>query len=117
MTRKKTFLVVLLLSGFSLGCAGAWVGAAALAGAYWYLNPKLPTVDVLKDARMQQPLRVYSRDDKLIAEFGEKRRIPVSIDQVPERVKQAFLAAEDDRFLEHPGVDYRGLVRAAINQV
>ncbi len=117
MTRKRKFLVVLLLTSISLGSAAAWIGVGALAGAYWYLNPKLPTVDVLKEARMQQPLRVYSADGKLIAEFGEKRRIPIEIDDVPELVKLAFLAAEDDRFEEHPGVDYRGLIRAVLNQI
>lgn len=117
MTKKKRILIILLLGSFSIGCAGAWFGVAAIAGAYWYLNPKLPTIDVLKEARMQQPLRVYSSDSKLLAEFGEKRRIPVAIDQVPLRVRQAFLAAEDDRFEEHPGVDYQGLIRAGINQV
>jgi penicillin-binding protein 1A len=63
---------------------------------------------------LQVPLRVYSRDLKLIAEFGEKRREPLSYAQVPEPMIQAFLAAEDDRFFEHPGVDYQGILRAAM---
>lgn len=117
MSRKQKIFVVLLLSSISLGCAVTWSGIGAIAAAYWYLNPKLPTVDVLKEARMQQPLRVYTRDGKLLAEFGEKRRIPVRIDEVPIQIKEAFLAAEDDRFEQHPGVDYHGLIRAAINQV
>ncbi len=84
-----------------------------VAGAYFYIAPQLPSIEVLRDVQMQVPLRVFSRDEKLIAEFGEKRRIPVSIDGVPNLMVKAFLAAEDDRFYEHPGVDYQGLLRAA----
>ncbi|MGB9577874.1 MAG: penicillin-binding protein 1A [Halothiobacillaceae bacterium] len=72
----------------------------------------MPDVNALRDTQYQVPLRVYDRHGGLIAEFGEKRRIPVSIDQVPELVEKAFLAAEDDRFYQHPGVDLQGLFRA-----
>ena len=88
------------------------VGIAAI-GAYYYVAPGLPPVESLKDVRLQVPLRVYSRDGRLLAEFGEQRRIPLAFDRFPDRVVNAFLAAEDDRFFEHPGVDYQGLVRAA----
>lgn len=115
MTKRRKILTILMLSGISLGAAAAWTGAAALYGAYLYLNPKLPDVDSLKDVQLQEPMRVFTRDGKLIAEFGEKRRIPVVMEEVPDLLRQAFLAAEDDRFEEHPGVDYRGLLRAAIN--
>ena len=92
------------------------VFAAALgaAGVYWYLAPKLPSAQILRDVRLQVPLRVYTRDGKRIAEFGEKRRAPLRLDQVPERLVQAFLAGEDDRFFEHPGVDWQGLARAVL---
>ena len=115
MSTKRKIFLVLVLSAISLGSAGAWFGAGALYAAYLYLNPKLPEVDTLKDVRMQEPLRVYSRDGKLIGEFGESRRIPILVEDVPEPLIQAFLAAEDERFEEHPGVDYRGLIRAAVN--
>ena len=72
---------------------------------------------MLRDVRMQVPLRVFSQDGALIAEFGEKRRAPVLIDEVPEQLVQAFIAAEDDRFFIHPGVDWQGLVRAAISLI
>ncbi|MEF3192861.1 MAG: penicillin-binding protein 1A, partial [Halothiobacillaceae bacterium] len=72
----------------------------------------LPDVNALRDTQYQVPLRVYDRHGGLIAEFGEKRRIPISMDQVPELVEKAFLAAEDDRFYQHPGVDLQGLFRA-----
>ena len=88
-----------------------------VAGLYFYLVPKLPSVDTLKDIRMQEPLRVYSADHKLMAEFGEKRREPISFDKVPNLMIQALLASEDDRFFEHHGVDYAGLIRAAIELV
>jgi len=81
-------------------------------GGYWYLEPKLPSAETLRDARLQVPLRVYTRDDQLIAEFGEKRRTPLHLHEIPERLIQAFLASEDDRFFEHPGVDWQGLTRA-----
>ena len=86
----------------------------AAGGAYWYLAPKLPSVETLRDVRLQVPLRVSTRDDQLIAEFGEKRRTPLRLDEVPERLIQAFLAGEDDRFFEHPGVDWQGLTRAVL---
>ena len=93
------------------------VVAFGVGGVYWYLTPKLPSAEILRDVRLQVPLRVYTRDRKLIAEFGEKRRTPLRLDQVPERLIQAFLAGEDDRFFEHPGVDWQGLTRAALHLI
>ena len=93
------------------------VGATSLVGIFLYLEPDLPSIETLRDVRLQVPLRVYSNDGKLIAEFGEKRREPLQYDELPEQVIQAFLAAEDDRFFEHPGVDYQGLLRAAIQLI
>ncbi|NND45061.1 MAG: penicillin-binding protein 1A [Xanthomonadales bacterium] len=66
---------------------------------------------------MQVPLRVYSEDGKLISVFGEKRRIPVPIEEVPDQLKHAFLAGEDARFYKHPGIDYQGITRAVWNLV
>ena len=63
---------------------------------------------------MQVPLRVFSRDGRLIAQIGEYRRIPVAYEDIPMRVQQAFLATEDDRFFKHHGVDYAGLLRATM---
>jgi penicillin-binding protein 1A len=82
------------------------------AGAYQFLAPEIPSADALRAIRTQMPLRVYSRDGKLIAQIGEQRRIPVTWDEIPPVVADAFIAAEDDRFYEHPGVDWQGLVRA-----
>ena len=94
-----------------LAVLAAAIGAG---GAYWYLEPKLPSAETLRDVRLQVPLRVYTRDDQLMAEFGEKRRTPLHLYEVPERLIQAFLAGEDDRFFEHPGVDWQGLTRAVL---
>jgi penicillin-binding protein 1A len=95
------------------------VGAIALIAfanvcAYVYLKPALPDVDSLRDVQLQVPLRVYTRDGKLIAAIGEQRRIPVNYDQIPKRLIQAFLATEDDRFFRHHGVDWQGILRAAV---
>ncbi|WP_406812911.1 penicillin-binding protein 1A [Marinobacter daqiaonensis] len=103
-------------SRFFLWLAILGVSCAMLiaAGFYLHLRPGLPPVHQLLDTRLQTPLRIYTSDDALIAEFGEKRRTPVTIDQIPERQLQAFLAAEDSRFYEHFGVDIIGLTRAAV---
>ncbi len=78
------------------------------------LDKDLPDIKQLENVQYQIPLNVYSKEGLLIARFGEKKRIPVDISQTPERLIQAFLAAEDDRFYQHPGVDYQGLLRAAL---
>ena len=95
------------------------VGAIALIAfanvcAYVYLKPALPDVDSLRDVQLQVPLRVYTRDGKLIAAIGEQRRIPVRYEQLPKKLIQAFLATEDDRFFRHHGVDWQGILRAAV---
>ena len=95
------------------------IGAIALIAfanvcAYVYLKPALPDVNGLKDVQLQVPLRIYTRDGKLIASIGEQRRIPVRYDQLPPKLIQAFLATEDDRFFRHHGVDWQGILRAAV---
>ncbi|MBT8442894.1 MAG: penicillin-binding protein 1A [Gammaproteobacteria bacterium] len=88
---------------------------AIIAGAYYYLSPSLPSAETLREVELQTPLRVFSRDGRLMAQIGEKRRTPVRYEDIPPVVISAFLAAEDDRFFEHPGFDYQGITRAAIN--
>jgi penicillin-binding protein 1A len=88
---------------------------AAVTGAHYFFRPGLPSAEALRDVQLQIPLRVYSRDGRLMAQIGEKRRIPVAYEDIPPRVIEAFLAAEDDRFFEHPGFDYQGILRAALN--
>lgn len=104
----------LILAGV-LGVTGA--GVLGLLGAYQYLRPSLPDVTAIKDIRLQVPLRVFSRDGRLIAQFGEQRRIPLSFEAIPGQMINAVLAAEDDRFFQHGGVDYPGLARAVLRHL
>ena len=91
--------------------------AIAIAIIYFLLAPKLPDTAALKQTQLQVPLRIFSSENLLIAEFGEKRRIPAEYNEIPLPLIQAVLASEDDRFFEHPGVDYHGLLRAAYTLV
>jgi penicillin-binding protein 1A len=88
--------------------------AIILGIAYTYLEFQLPNVGVLKDAHMQVPLRIYSSDGQLIAQYGSLRRTPVSLQQIPPQLIKAVLATEDARYYEHPGVDFIGLIRATV---
>jgi penicillin-binding protein 1A len=92
--------------------AVALISVISITSAYLYLEPTLPEIDVLKDVQLQVPLRVYSKDDKLIAEFGEKKRQPLQYNEIPDTMIQAIIAAEDESFFYHPGVDYKGILRA-----
>lgn len=92
----------------------ASIPAAVVYAVYKKYEPELPDITGLSEIQLQVPLKIYSQDGKLIAQYGEKKRIPVSIEETPEPLAQAFLAAEDDRFFSHPGVDYKGLLRAGI---
>lgn len=95
---------------FALVAAAVTIGGVALAVAY----PNLPDISDLSDYRPKLPLRIYSSDGVLIGEFGEERRNLTPIDEIPAVMKNAVLAIEDARFYSHSGVDYKGLVRAAI---
>ena len=81
------------------------------------LTPTLPNLDELSDPRLKVPMRVFTADGELLAEFGEEKRIPVKIEEVPEILIKAVLAAEDHAFFYHHGVDYVGFVRAAWRNV
>ncbi|RAN82661.1 penicillin-binding protein [Bacillus sp. SRB_336] len=104
----KRLLRWVLLLAFS----GLLLAVIAVGVAYWLIAPRLPSVAELKDYHMQVPLRVLSADGKLMATFGETRRIPVDIENVPDRLKHAVLSAEDADFYHHPGVDWHGIARA-----
>ncbi len=111
------FFFRLLKTGIVFALILFTISAIALAGLYVYLNPQLPSIEGLSDVRLQVPLRIYSSDGSLLGEFGEKRRSPKTLEEIPIRLRQAFLSAEDDRFFEHPGVDYQGILRAVINLI
>ena len=91
---------------------GALGGLWLLAGVYLYLSPNLPDVETLRDVRLQTPMRVYTREGDLIGQFGEQKRTPLPFDEIPPQFVQALLAAEDDSFFRHGGIDMMGLMRA-----
>jgi penicillin-binding protein 1A len=103
---RMIVLVVMCVTGITLAAAYAFVCA------YVYLEPTLPTVAAMKNNELAVPLRVYTSGGDLIAQIGEQRRNPVKYDQIPAIVKNAFIAAEDDRFFEHHGFDWQGVLRA-----
>jgi penicillin-binding protein 1A len=93
------------------------VGTIIILGTYFYIKSDLPSVDVLKDVRLQTPMRIFTQDGKLISQYGVKRRIPLTLEQIPEQLKQAVIATEDSRFYMHPGIDPIGMMRALVNLV
>jgi len=88
------------------------LGIMTIAGIYFYLKDDLPDVTTLSDVRLQTPMQVFTADGELISQFGEKRRIPLKLEEMPPLLVQAFLAVEDTRFYEHPGIDIIGIFRA-----
>ena len=107
MTRRWWLWPIKFISFF----AALFFLIAVLAGVLTY--PSLPSLGVLTDYKPKLPLRIFTADGALLGEFGEERRFVVKYDAVPKKLVQAVLAAEDDRFFEHGGVDYMGIARAA----
>src|SRR5690625_1689787 len=111
------WIKTLVFSGFWLLLALCAAALLSVAGAALYFAPGLPDVRQLQDFELHTPLRIYTRDGKLIGEYGEERRMAISYDEIPEDFIQALLAAEDAYYFEHRGVDPRGLARAAVELV
>jgi penicillin-binding protein 1A len=84
----------------------------AFLASYVYLSPSLPSAAGMHTLPLQVPLRVYTRSGALISQIGEQRRVPVTYDEIPQLVREAFLAAEDDRFFQHGGIDYFSMLRS-----
>ena len=84
---------------------------------YLYLESQLPNVDSLKTVQLQVPLQIFSKDGLLIQEYGEKKRIPLTYEEIPKLLVLALVATEDQRFFEHPGVDIMGLGRATVRMI
>ncbi|MDR0735518.1 MAG: transglycosylase domain-containing protein, partial [Zoogloeaceae bacterium] len=102
--------IILYPVGFVLGLALMGVAIAVIVVVISY--PTLPDLDALTNYQPRIPLRIYSNDGHLIGEFGEERRAPVKFQDVPDTLKQALLAAEDDEFYQHYGIDPKGVLRA-----
>lgn len=113
--RPRYLRWLVLLAG--LGTVSAIALTAAVIGAYYFVAPGLPAAEAIRNIPLQIPLRVYSRDGRLIEEIGERRRLLVTYDDLPAHVVSAFIAAEDRRFFEHPGVDYQAILRAVFQLV
>jgi penicillin-binding protein 1A len=114
--RLPRFVRWLVLAA-GLAVTGAIAGVIGVIGAYYYVAPSLPAAETIRDIPLQIPLRIFSRDGYLISEIGERRRDLITYDEVPEHVVNAFVAAEDQRFWVHPGIDYRGILRALFELV
>jgi len=108
----KIPLTILALAGMLA------VGVGALGvGAYYYVAPGLPKAEDLRHVKIAVPLQVFSRDGRLIAEYGDIKRTPVAYADIPPLLIKAVLAAEDEHFFEHAGVDYRGVLRGILNEI
>jgi penicillin-binding protein 1A len=110
-SRSKKLLLTVLASVVGLAMVAVLLLVFGLAMAY----PNLPELDSLTDYRPKMPLRIFSADNVLIGEFGEERRNLVHIKDIPDVMKKAVLAIEDDRFYDHGGIDYAGILRAAVH--
>lgn len=100
----KRFIVIVTILGL--------LGLGAIGALYLYVKPELPSVATLRDVELQTPMQVFTQDGHMISQFGEKRRIPVKLEDVPQQMVDAFLATEDSRFYQHFGVDPIGVMRA-----
>ncbi len=101
-----------LVLAAGLGFAATLGIVASVIGAFYYVAPGLPPAETIREIPLQIPLRIFSRDGRLIDEVGERRRTPITYADLPKHVIDAFVAAEDRRFFVHPGVDYQGILRA-----
>jgi len=110
MIKLVKILSWLFATGFMVLFAGAFY-------IYAILVPQLPSIDHLEDTQMQVPLRIYDKNEILLAEFGEHRRIPIKFEKIPGHVTAAFIAAEDDQFWNHMGVDPLALAAATYELV
>src|SRR5687768_2252260 len=112
----KPYLQI-LLTILALGVGSAVFVASLLIGAYYYVAPGIPQAAELRETQIEVPLQVYTRDGRLIDEIGERKRTPVAYVDIPPLLVKAVVAAEDEHFFEHPGIDWRGIIRGAINEL
>lgn len=112
--KKKNVFLLFLKWVFILFILTLFLGCAAVAGVYYYLSQDLPRINTLKDYRPQTVTSVFSDDGRKIGEFYKQRRIVIPLSEMPEDLIHAFVAAEDSRFREHPGIDLPSIVRAFV---
>ncbi|MCG8382602.1 MAG: penicillin-binding protein 1A [Gammaproteobacteria bacterium] len=115
MSNQRSRFIRFLKWAILAGAVCVVLGIGGIYLLYQKLSPDLPPVEVLKDVKLQVPLRIFTADGKFMAEYGEKRRMPLAIEEIPKDLKNAFLAIEDDGFYDHRGVSLKGLFRAAYN--
>ena len=118
MTKKLTHN----LPGFTryimwLSVSGLCAAVLSLAGIFLYLDPQIPTSESYRNVRLETPLRIFSSEGALIAEYGERRVIPITLDQVPQQFINALLDTEDKRFYQHSGIDFISLANDMVNLV
>lgn len=123
MTKKNAtvrlihFLVGLFIACLALAVILALAVPIGFYGMAMYLSPTLPSTQEIKIANLEMPLQIYSRDDKLIGQYGNRLSLPVTFDEIPEDLTHAFLAAEDAAFFQHSGISIKGLGRAVTEVV
>ena len=102
---------------FGLGIASIITLLMVIFSAYFFVEPSLPNAERIREIPLETPLRIYSRDGRLIDEVGVRKRINISYEDMPQHLINAFVAAEDQRFFDHSGIDYRGILRAAFRMI
>ena len=85
-----------------------------ILSSYFFLKSDLPEINLVDESELQMPLKVFTKDGVMIGEFGEIKRRPIDYSMIPEDIKNAFLAAEDDNFFNHQGISYTGLIRSFV---
>jgi penicillin-binding protein 1A len=107
-------LIKIIFYASLLACV---IAMSSVIATYFYLKPNLPEISLVNESQLQLPLKIYTQDKVLIGEYGEIKRRPVVFNEIPNDLKNAFLAAEDDRFFEHQGISYTGIIRSFIRCV
>ncbi|WP_367109703.1 penicillin-binding protein 1A [uncultured Psychrobacter sp.] len=115
--RLVKFLVGLVIAGLALVVVLALTVPIGFYGMAMYLSPTLPSIQEIKTASLEMPLQIYSSDDKLIGQYGNRMSLPVTFEDIPDNLINAFLAAEDSSFFQHSGISIKGLGRAVTEAV
>ena len=104
----------LVKASFYLSISLCIVTILVIIATYFYIKPSLPKINLVDESELQMPMKIFTKDGKLIGEFGEIKRRATDYDDIPINIKNAFLAAEDANFFNHQGISYKGLIRSFI---